>query len=128
MELSQFAINVIVSATSWFIGIMIARFVLRRYFGVSPDGPDVLNSSGGVSTDDVLKLDNAELPYIPVKVSQEHGLYYAWFANNQKFIGQAKEMGEIEMMAYQHLMKLVGLRIEFENEDSVADPKAEKGP
>lgn len=128
MELSQLIINIIVSACSWFIGIMIARFVLRRYFGVSPDGPDVLNSGGGVSTDDVLQLDKAELPYIPVKVSQEHGLYYAWFANNQKFIGQAEGMQEIEMMAYQHLMKLVGLRIEFENEDSAAAKGVEKTP
>jgi hypothetical protein len=123
MELSQFAINVIVSATSWFIGIMIARFVLSRYFGVSPDGPEILNSGGGVSTDDVLALDKSEMPYIPVKVSQEHGLYYAWFASNQKFIGQSEKMEEIEMMAYQHLMKLVGLRMEFDH----SDEKPEKG-
>lgn len=126
--MESFVVNVLVSAISWFIGIMIARFVLRRYFGISPDGPDVLNSGGGVSTDDVLQLDKAEMPYIPVKIAQEHGLYYAWFANNQKFIGQAEGMQEIEMMAYQHLMKLVGLRIEFEKEDSTVMIKVEKGP
>jgi hypothetical protein len=126
MELSQFAINVIVSATSWFIGIMIARFVLSRYFGVSPDGPEMLNTGGGVSTDDVLGFDKAELPYIPVKISHEHGLYYAWFANNQKFIGQAEKFEEIEMMAYQHLMKLVGLRMEFDRGDLPPETTEEK--
>lgn len=126
MDIASYAINVLVVASSWIVGIFIARFIIRRYFGFSPDGPDILNSSGGVSTDDVLQLDKSELPYIPVKVSQEHGLYYAWFANNQKFIGQAEKMEEIEMMAYQHLMKLVGLRMEFDHTED--KPEIEKGP
>lgn len=123
MDIASYTLNVLVVASSWILGIFIARFIIRRYFGFSPDGPEILNSGGGVSTDDVLSLDKSEMPYIPVKVSQEHGLYYAWFASNQKFIGQAEKMEEIEMMAYQHLMKLVGLRMEFDH----SEDKPEKG-
>ena len=116
MELSQYIVNIIVVASSWMAGVFIARYIMRKFFDVDPDGPTVLNQGGGVSTDDVLGFDKAEMPYIPVKVSQEHGLYYAWFTNNDKFIGQAEKFEEIEMMAYKHLMKLVGLRMEIELE------------
>ena len=53
------------------------------------------------------------MPYIPVKITKEHGIYYAWFTNNDKFIGQAEKVEELEMMAYRHLMKLVNLRMEI---------------
>lgn len=114
MDISSYALNVAVAASSWIVGIMIARFIIRKWFGISPDGPEMMG--GGVTTDDVLDFDKSEMPYIPVKVSQEHGLYYAWFKGNDKFIGQAEKLEEIEMMAYKHLMKLVGLRMEIKIE------------
>lgn len=114
MDWMQYGINVVVVASSWIVGIMLARFILRRFFGVSPDGPEMVG--GGVTTDDVLAIDKAEMPYIPVKVSNERGLYYAWFTNNDKFIGQAERMEEIEIMTYRQLLKLVNLRLEFKEE------------
>jgi hypothetical protein len=112
----QYATNVAVVASSWIVGIVIARFIIRKWFGINPDGPEILNKGGGVSTDDVLDFDKSEMPYIPVKITQEHDLYYAWFKGNDKFIGQAETMDEIEIMTYRHLVKLVGLRLEFEQE------------
>jgi len=126
MDWIAYGINILVVASSWMIGIFIARYILRTFFSIEPDGPEMLNTGGGVSTDDVLGFDKAELPYIPVKISHEHGLYYAWFANNQKFIGQAEKFEEIEMMAYQHLMKLVGLRMEFDRGDLPPETTEEK--
>lgn len=111
MDYTQYIINIAVVASSWMIGIFLARFVLRRFFGVSPEGPEMMG--GGVTTDDVLAIDKAEMPYIPVKITKEHGIYYAWFTNNDKFIGQAEKVEELEMMAYRHLMKLVNLRMEI---------------
>ena len=118
MDWMSYGINIVVAASSWFVGIMIARFVLRKYFGVNPDGPEMVG--GGVTTDDVLAIDKSEMPYIPVKVSQEHGQYYAWFTNNNKFIGQAEKMEEIEIMTYRHLLKLVNLRLEFKQDKEEA--------
>jgi len=111
MDYTQYIVNIAVVASSWMIGIFLARFVLRRFFGVSPEGPEMMG--GGVTTDDVLAIDKAEMPYIPVKITKEHGIYYAWFTNNDKFIGQAEKVEELEMMAYRHLMKLVNLRMEI---------------
>ena len=115
MDWVPYATNVALAAASWFAGIMIARFVLRRFFGAEP-GTEMLNSGGGISTEDVLDFDKSDMPYIPVKVSKEHGLYYAWFTNNDLFIGQAEKMEEIEIMTYRHLLKLVKLRLEFKEE------------
>jgi hypothetical protein len=111
MDYTQYIVNIAVVASSWMIGIFLARFVLRRFFGVNPEGPEMMG--GGVTTDDVLAIDKAEMPYIPVKITKEHGIYYAWFTNNDKFIGQAEKVEELEMMAYRHLMKLVNLRMEI---------------
>jgi hypothetical protein len=123
MDWIQYGANIVIVASSWMAGVFVARFMLRKFFNVNPDGPAVLNSGGGVSTDDVLDFDKAEMPYIPVKISREHGIYYAWFTNNDKFIGQAEKIEEIEMMAYKHLMKLVNLRMEFniEEEEKVSE-------
>lgn len=115
MDITSYVVHVAVAASSWIVGIFIARFVMRRYFGIEPDGPNVV-SGGSLSTDDVIVLDKAEMPYIPVKVSKEHGLYYAWFTNNDNFIGQAEKMEEIEIMAHRKILKLVNLRLEFEQE------------
>ena len=123
MELAQYAWNVAIVASSWLIGIFIARYVMRKWFGISPDGPEMMG--GGVTTDDVLQLDKAEMPFIPVKISKENGLYYAWFTNNDKFIGQSEREEDIELMAYRHLMKLVGLRMEISHEEDKFPAKTE---
>ena len=115
MEWVEYAKHVAIVASSWMIGIFIARFILRKFFSINPDGPEIVN--GGVSTDDVLQLDKAEMPFIPVKISKEKGIYYAWFENNNKFIGQSESEQEIEMMTYRHLLKLVNLRMEFKHEE-----------
>lgn len=120
MDWMQYGINVVVVASSWIVGIMIARFVLRRFFDIEPDGPNVV-SGGSLSTDDVIVLDKAEMPYIPVKVSKERGLYYAWFTNNDNFIGQAEKMEEIEIMTHRKILKLVNLRLEFEQEGAKSE-------
>jgi hypothetical protein len=114
MDLTQYAVNIVVVASSWMVGIFIARFIMRRYFGISPDGPEMMG--GGVTTDDVLAIDKSEMPYIPVKVSKEHDIYYAWFTNNDLFIGQSEKIEEIEIMTYRHLLKLVKLRLEIKEE------------
>ena len=120
MDWLQFGFNILIAASSWIIGIFIARFVMRRFFGIEPDGPNVV-SGGSLSTDDVIVLDKAEMPYIPVKVSKEHGQYYAWFTNNDNFIGQAEKMEEIEIMAHRKILKLVNLRLEFEQEGAKSE-------
>ena len=117
MDPIHYIANIALVASSWMAGIFVARYLMRKFFKIDPDGPAVLNSGGGVSTDDVLDFDKAEMPYIPVKISREHGLYYAWFTNNDKFIGQAEKIEEIEMMAYKQLIKLVNLRMEFNIEE-----------
>ena len=118
MEWTQYAFNVAVVASSWIVGIFIARFVIRKFFGISPDGPEMMGS--GVTTDDVLDFDKADQPYIPVKISKENGLYYAWFTGNNKFIGQSEREEDIELMAYRHMMKMVGLRMEFTHDEDGA--------
>jgi len=117
MDPIHYIANIALVASSWMAGIFVARYLMRKFFKIDPDGPAVLNSGGGVSTDDVLDFDKAEMPYIPVKISREHGIYYAWFTNNNKFIGQAEKIEEIEMMAYKQLIKLVNLRMEFNIEE-----------
>jgi hypothetical protein len=125
MDWASYGINILIAASSWFIGIMIARLVLRRFFSIGPDGPEMMG--GGVTTDDVLDFDKSEMPYIPVKVSKENGLYYAWFKGNDKFIGQSEREEDIELMAYRHMMKMVGLRMEFKHEEEPLPAKTE-GP
>jgi len=121
MDIAQYAANILLVASSWMAGVFLARFIMKKFFKVNPDGPEILNHGGGISTDDVLGFDDAEMPFIPVKFSREHGLYYAWFKNNDKFIGQAETMEEIEMMAYKQLMKVVGLRMEFQEENAKSE-------
>ncbi len=118
MDWASYGINILVAASSWLIGIILARFVLRKWFGISPDGPEMVGN--GVTTDDVLAIDKADMPYIPVKVTKEHGLYYAWFTGNNKFIGQSEREEDIELMAYRHIMKLVNLRMEIKHDKDEA--------
>ncbi len=126
MDIALYALNILIAASCWIIGIFIARFVMRKWFGISPDGPEMMGS--GVTTDDVLDFDKSDMPFIPVKISKEHGLYYAWFTGNNKFIGQSEREDEIELMAYRHMMKMVGLRMEFTHDEDIAEPKLNTGP
>ena len=79
-------------------------------------GTSTVDTSVAITNDDILDFDNSDMPYIPVTVIKENGLYYAWFAGNDKFIGQAKKMDEIYKMAHEHVLKQVGLRFEFTHE------------
>jgi hypothetical protein len=113
MDYMAYGINVLVVASSWMVGIFLARYILRTFFSIEPDGPTEI---GSVSGDDLLDFDKADMPYIPVTIIRENGLYYGWFKGNNKFIGQAKKVGDIHKMAHEHVMKQMGLRFEFVRE------------
>ncbi len=83
---------------------------------------------GSVSGDDVLDFDKSEVPFIPVRIIKEHNQYYAWFSTNEKFIGQAATIEEIRGVAYEQVLKQMGLRFEFTQEKAKAKPKTKKGP
>ena len=122
MDPVHYFANICLVASSWMAGIFFARFIMRKFFGVNPDGPEVV---GSISSDDLMDIDKAEKPFIPVKIINEEGLYYAWFSNNNKFIGQSKSIDEVRVMAHEHLVKAFGLRFEFTEEDK-ATVKPEK--
>jgi hypothetical protein len=106
-----FLISMITSILGWIIGVFIARWIVRKFIHSAADEP-----IGSVSGDDVLDFDKADMPYIPVTIVRENGLYYAWFKGNNKFIGQAKKLADIHKMAHEHVMKQLGLRFEFVKE------------
>lgn len=113
MDWMQYGINVLVAASSWFVGIMIARLIIRLFFKIDPDTADI---QGSVSSDDVVDWDGSDRPFIPVKIIREHGQYYAWFTGNNKFIGQSPKLAEVKLMARDHIFKQLGLRLEFKVE------------
>jgi hypothetical protein len=115
MDWMQYGINVLVVASSWMIGIFLARFILRTFFSIEPDGP-AADIQGSVSSDDVVDWDDGDRPFIPVKIIREHGQYYAWFTGNNKFIGQSPKLSEVKLMARDHIFKQLGLRLEFKVE------------
>jgi len=122
MDTTSYIVNVLVVASSWIVGIMIARFVLRKFMSIDPDGMEAV---GSTSSDDIVDFDKSDMPFIPVKVVRENGLYYAWFGGNDKFIGQAKKMDEIHKLTHEHVFKQIGLRFEFIREkDKVIKDKA----
>ena len=82
MDWASYGVNVLIAASCWFAGIMFARFVIRKFFAI--EGPEMMGS--GVTTDDVLDFDKSDMPFIPVKISKENGLYYAWFTGNNRFL------------------------------------------
>jgi hypothetical protein len=104
-------------------GIFVARFLMRKYFNINPDGPEVV---GSISSDDMLDFDDADKAFIPVNIIKEDGLYYGWFKNNNKFLGQTTSIEELRVMAHEHVIKAFGLRFEFTHEDK-ATVKQEKG-
>lgn len=125
MDYMAYGINVLVVASSWMIGIFLARFILRTFFSIEPDGPTEI--TGSVSSDDLVDWDNSDKPFIPIKIMRENGLYYGWFTNNNKFIGQSAKLDEVKLMARDHIIKQLGLRLEFEMERTPkAAPKAAK--
>ena len=122
MDPLLYVANIVIAASSWMAGIFVARYLMRKFFKIDPDGPEVV---GSISSDDLLDFDDAEKAFIPVNVVHENGLYYGWFKNNNKFIGQAITIDEVRVMAHEHLVKAFGLRFEFTEEDK-ATVKLEK--
>lgn len=108
----EYLTYVLISATSWIAGIVLARWAMKRFFGWVDASEDVGHISS-VSSDDIIDWDVSERPFIPVKIIKEHGQYYAWFKSNDKFIGQASKAEELHKMAHEHVLQQIGLRLEF---------------
>jgi len=123
MDPVHYIANIVLVASSWMAGIFFARFLMRKYFNINPDGPEVV---GSISSDDMLDFDDADKAFIPVNIVKEDGLYYGWFKNNNKFLGQTTSVEELRVMAHEHVIKAFGLRFEFTHEDK-ATVKQEKG-
>ena len=130
MDWVQYATNVAIVASSWIVGILLARLIIRWFFRPNPEDGIALSGEGGtVSTDDVLEWDENEKPFIPVKIISEHGQYYAWFTGNNKFIGQSDKLMDVKIMARDHIFKQLGLRMTFDidlNRGKKATAKASK--
>jgi hypothetical protein len=114
MDPIHYIANIVLVASSWMAGIFFARFIMRKFFKLDPDGPEVV---GSISSDDMLDFDDADKAFIPVNVVHENGLYYGWFKNNNKFLGQTTSLEELRVMAHEHVLKTFGLRFEFTHED-----------
>jgi hypothetical protein len=123
MDPVHYIANIVLVASSWMAGIFFARFLMRKFFKIDPDGPEVV---GSISSDDLLDFDDDEKAFIPVNIIKENGLYYGWFKNNNKFLGQTTSLEELRVMAHEHVLKAFGLRFEFTHEDK-ATVKQEKG-
>jgi len=113
----EYLITVIVSASAWLLGIVIARAISKRFLEKQTD----VEISG--SDDELLEFDKTERPFIPVRVLKENGLYYAWFSGNDKFIGQSKNLDEIRLLSHESVLNQIGLRVEL-NQESVKKAKA----
>ena len=122
MDPALYFANIVIVASSWMAGIFVARYLMRKYFNINPDGPEVV---GSISSDDMLDFDDADKAFIPVNIVKENGLYYGWFKNNNKFLGQTTSVEELRVMAHEHVLKAFGLRFEFTHEDK-ATVKPEK--
>ena len=120
MDPAQYIFHIAIAASSWMAGIFLARFLMRKFFKINPDGPESVPLKDG----DVLEFDKADQPYVPVKVIVENDLFYAWYSNNNKFIGQAATLDEIRAMAHEHLLKIMGLRFEFTEESEAQAQKS----
>ena len=123
MDPVHYIANIVLVASSWMAGIFFARFLMRKFFKIDPDGPEIV---GSISSDDLLDFDDDEKAFIPVNIIKENGLYYGWFKNNNKFLGQTTSLEELRVMAHEHVLKAFGLRFEFTHEDK-AMLKQEKG-
>ena len=114
--------NIAIVASSWMAGIFVARYLMRKFFNINPDGDD---GALGSSTEDLMGVDESEKGYIPVRIVKEENLYYGWFSNNDRFFGQSSTVEELRVLAYEFVIKDFGLRFEFTHEDK-ATVKPEK--
>jgi hypothetical protein len=112
----QFIVDIFVAASCWILGAMLGQWVVSKisWFKSAINDSEVV---GTISSDDLLDFDEAEKPFIPVTIVQENGLYYGWFKNNNKFLGQTTTVDELRVMAHEHVVKTFGLRFEFTHED-----------
>ena len=124
MEKYIFLVDIIMYAGTWILGAMLGQWVFNKFafFKNNLDSPEVV---GSISSDDLLDFDDDEKAFIPVNIVQENGLYYGWFKNNNKFLGQSASIEELRVMAHEHVVKTFGLRFEFTHEDK-ATVKLEK--
>jgi hypothetical protein len=123
MDWMAYGINVLIVSSSWIAGIILGMFIVhmfRKIFKIESDEDDI-EVSGSVSSDDLVDWDKSDKPYIPIKIMRDNGLYYGWFTNNDKFIGQSAKLDEVKLMARDHIIKQLGLRLEFKMERA---PKA----
>ena len=123
MDWMAYGINVLITSSSWIAGIILGTFIVhmfRKIFKINSDEDDI-EVSGSVSSDDLVDWDKSDKPYIPIKIMRDNGLYYGWFTNNDKFIGQSAKLDEVKLMARDHIIKQLGLRLEFKMERA---PKA----
>jgi hypothetical protein len=111
----QFIVDILITAGCWVLGAMLGEWLISKIksFRSQENDPEI---AGSISSDDLLDFDDAEKPYIPVNIVKENGLYYAWFTNNDKFIGQSKNTEELRVMAHEEVVKALGLRFEFKHE------------
>lgn len=124
MEKYIFLVDIIMYAGTWILGAMLGQWVVSKFtfFKNNLDSPEVV---GSISSDDLLDFDEDEKAFIPVNIVNENGLYYGWFKNNNKFLGQTTSLEELRVMAHEHVLKAFGLRFEFTHEDK-ATIKLEK--
>jgi hypothetical protein len=113
--MEPFFYNVLFYGVTWIIGAFLGDLVYMKFIKkhVEDDG----EISGQISTDDIVDYDKDERAYIPVKILRKAGLYYGWFSGNDKFIGQAETVSEIHLMTRDHILKQLGLRLEFKEEN-----------
>ena len=97
----------------WFsssaVGYFAAWWFCRKFL----DKDDDANQLGTVSSDDVMDFTDEDKPHVPVKISKEQGLLYAWFTNNNLFVGQAETDAEIRLLVQKHLLDQLGLKIAY---------------
>lgn len=115
MEFSS-ALHLAYSIFIWFsasaFGYLGARWFCRKFL----DKTEAI-ALGSVSSDDVMDFSDDEKPFVPVKVAREHGLHYAWFMNNNLFVGQAETDTEMRLMVQKHLLDQLGLKIAYTYEE-----------
>jgi hypothetical protein len=110
------ALDLAASIFIWFsssaFGYFAARWFCRKFL----DKSEAI-ALGSVSSDDVMDFTDDDEPYVPVKVSKEHGLLYAWFMNNNVFVGQAETDTEMRLLVQKHLLDQLGLKVTYAYEE-----------
>ena len=114
------ALSIFISFSSSAFGYFAARWFCRKFL----DKDDDVVSLGTVSSDDIMDFTDDDEPYVPVKVSKEHGLLYAWFMNNNVFVGQAETDTEMRLLVQKHLLDQLGLKVTYAYETPTETPVA----